>query len=253
MNIFESIFNESHLKESSFENIVDNDFLRSLFDEYNDKYFDGRLSVDKIGWSNRKTTLRAVACYDDWRNGLKWIEINPLLKGYPNKDTFRDLIVHEMIHLMYMGHGQDFQNEMNRLNSTFNLHVTITAEGDILKDLEAYRNDRLDARADKIKNNVNKPELQSIYDRLNDKYFEGKLPDNTILKFLPTKTYKTYNLSQVRPDANSDWVFEIKVNRTDTEKCMVPALIYIYVLDVLKTPKKEINAKVKEIEEQINA
>ena len=250
---FNSIYSEAHLRETKFEVLKEDETLRNLFDKYNALYFEGRLDIDKIGWSHHSSSQRLGAFWSGWDGS--WIEISPLLKDFVGTDKFRDVLVHEMIHIEEPSHSLGFIKEMNRINQSYGLHISVTVdEASELADLLADFNKKsLEKRADKINNNKNKPELQKLYDKLNEKYFYGSLTDNIILKYLSAKTFKTYSLSMVRADTDSDWIWELKVNRENTPKWTLKALIYIYCSDVLGLDKKKIEAKRDELEQELKS
>ena len=250
MKLFEQIFNEAHFTETSYSNLVEDSNLRDLFNKYNKEYFDDELSVDKIGWSSRKSQHRGAACGKDYQGHI-WIEINPVLECYPDLKAFRDLLVHEMIHIIHFDHDTGFQKVMNDLNNKYGLHVSIYAEGEILKSLQSYSSERKQARADKIYNNRNKPELQKMYDNFNKKFFGDKLDKTVILKYLPAKSFKTYGLAQVRGDGNSDWVVSYQLNRHDTAKWLLKAMIAAYCLLTLGLKKDQASIKAKELEKTL--
>ena len=243
---FEEVFTEANVDSVKEDSALDN-----AFNEFNKKYFGGRLYVNKIGWSPRRSKTFLGAYNPNYDH----IELNPLLKDFIGTEPFNNVLAHEMIHILYLGHGKDFLDEAERLNNTFGLHITPYCDEtspELLEILEKYRAERNADRAEKINNNVNKPELQETYDKLNKEYFESTLPENLIIKYLPKKTFKTYSLGMVRPDENSDWIWEIKVNRENTEKWMLKGLIYVYCYEVLKINKKNISAKCQEIEADIS-
>lgn len=251
---FESVYHEAKLKETKFDVLKEDDELRAKFREYNKLYFNDELWVNKIGWSYRSSSRRLGACVKSMSTGDVWIELNPILKDYIGSDTFRDVLVHEMIHIIEPNHSEGFIREMKRVNKDFGLHVTVTVdtETEAAELLNKFQKDSLDRRADRIKNNRNKPELQEMYDELNTKYFEGNLPENLILVYLPTKDWHTYKLSQVRPDVDSDWVYEMKVSRHDTKACMLRGLIYVYVVEVLGVDKKSQPKESARVEQELS-
>ena len=154
---------------------------------------------------------------------------------------------------MYFDHGTGFQRVMNLLNETYGLHVSIYSEGEILKSLQSYTNERKQARADRINNNKNKPELQEMYDNFNKKFFENKLDKNVILKYLPAKTFKTFSISQVRADTSSDWVVSYQLTRQDTAKWLLKAMIAVYCQLTLGLKKDKARIKSVELEKEIGA
>ncbi len=252
---FESVYHEAKLKETKFDVLKEDDELRAKFREYNKLYFNDKLWVNKIGWSYRSSSRRLGACVKSMSTGNVWIELNPILKDHIGSDTFRDVLVHEMIHIIEPNHSEGFIREMERVNKDFGLHVTVTVdtETEAAELLNKFQKDSLDRRADRIKNNKNKPELQEMYDELNAKYFEGKLPDNTIIEYLPKKTYQTYGLGQVRADENSDWVFKLRVARDNTKECMLKGMVPIYAYGVLNVSRKKLDAETDRLHAELSA
>lgn len=251
---FEEVYKEAHLAETKFNVLKEDEVLRDKFNSFNDAYFDGTLSVDKIGWSHHSSTNRLGACVSDIDDNV-WIEISPLLKDYVESDFFKDVLVHEMIHLIDRSHGHYFVQEMERINKEYGLHITITVDTgtELEKILKNFRAESDARRVDKINNNKNKPELQEMYDELNAKYFEGKLPDNTIIEYLPKKTYQTYGLGQVRADENSDWVYKLRVARDNTRECMLKGMVPIYAYGVLNVPRKKLDDETDRLHAELSA
>lgn len=133
--IRETLMNE--IKEHTDDEIVNFDDidLQHEFDKLNKLLFGGQLKYVPMKWNKRKSAHGVVRAYrnspfDDWR--VVHLAMSQFLNiTYKN---FKDVLAHEMIHVkliqqnMNVGHGWQFQKEMNRINSMgLGFDVTITA------------------------------------------------------------------------------------------------------------------------------
>ena len=113
------------------------DYLRQAFEHYNNLIFDGKLPVPKLKWSRAKTRLGQMACKRKmswWRT--KYYDFTISISNYYKltKEQIDDVLIHEMIHysIAYTGlkdtssHGIVFRGMMDKINRTFNRHITIS-------------------------------------------------------------------------------------------------------------------------------
>ena len=108
--------------------------MSQMFRECNKKYFNGSLPSPKYGLMNKLNILARFE-YNKNKNGkkpIKWQEIKfSDCYDFP-EDSFRDLMVHELIHyyIAWNGikdnkeHGKEFMRIANELNTKYNLNVT---------------------------------------------------------------------------------------------------------------------------------
>lgn len=113
------------------------DYLRQAFEHYNNLIFDGKLPVPKLKWSRAKTRLGQMACKRkmSWRR-TKYYDFSISISNYYKLTTEQidDVLIHEMIHysIAYTGlkdtssHGIVFRGMMDKINRTFNRHITIS-------------------------------------------------------------------------------------------------------------------------------
>jgi len=110
--------------------------IHTLFQTYNQQYFEGYLDGCVLEWSARMT-LCAGICYQRRKAGVSTCTIRlskPLLQLRPVEDTVNTLL-HEMIHAYIFckfggtlhrdGHGPDFLAAMNRINRAANTNITV--------------------------------------------------------------------------------------------------------------------------------
>lgn len=119
--------------DESWETLDPNPDVRSMFLEFNDMFFWGKLSGVEVKWSPRMTLCAGVCSYEG-RGGLCSIRLSePLLKLRPRKDLVETLL-HEMIHALLFvtqnnrdrdGHGPEFCKHMNRINKASGTKITI--------------------------------------------------------------------------------------------------------------------------------
>ena len=107
--------------------------LRRIYDQYNDKYFDGSLPVSDIivsYWNPkdkyRGQTVRSFAAFTDIDpNGPIVLVVNTTLRDNGMEKYVRMSMLHEMCHIhlwvlgeprrVYSAHGNKFNSEMERL------------------------------------------------------------------------------------------------------------------------------------------
>ena len=113
------------------------DYLRQAFEHYNDLIFEGKLPVPKLKWSRAKTRLGQMACKRKTSWGrTKYYDFTISVSNYYRltKEEIDDVLIHEMIHysIAYTGlkdtsaHGIVFRGMMDKINRTFNRHITIS-------------------------------------------------------------------------------------------------------------------------------
>ena len=92
------------------ENLPLQDYdLAILFEHLNGLHWQGRLPAYRCEWSNRMITTWGM-CY----RGRKLIRISSIFKSRPLEEILA-LLSHEMIHILYSGHGKRFRQELNRI------------------------------------------------------------------------------------------------------------------------------------------
>ncbi|KAG5277470.1 hypothetical protein AALO_G00117990 [Alosa alosa] len=119
--------------DESWETIDPSPDVRSMFLEFNDMFFWGKLSGVEVKWSPRMTLCAGVCSYEG-RGGLCSIRLSePLLKLRPRRDLVQTLL-HEMIHALLFvtqnnrdrdGHGPEFCKHMNRINQATGTKITV--------------------------------------------------------------------------------------------------------------------------------
>ena len=113
------------------------DYLRQAFEHYNNLIFDGKLPVPKLKWSRAKTRLGQMACKRKMSWGrTKFYDFSISVSNYYKLTTEQidDVLIHEMIHytIAYTGlkdtspHGIVFRGMMDKINRTFDRHITIS-------------------------------------------------------------------------------------------------------------------------------
>mgnify|MGYP000007285828 CR=1 FL=1 len=113
------------------------DYLRQAFEHYNDLIFEGKLPLPKLKWSRAKTRLGQMACKRKMSWGrTKYYDFTISVSNYYKLTTeeIDDVLIHEMIHysIAYTGlkdtsaHGVIFRGMMDKINRTFNRHITIS-------------------------------------------------------------------------------------------------------------------------------
>ena len=120
------------------------DYLRQAFEHYNDLIFEGKLPLPKLKWSRAKTRLGQMACKRKISWGrTKYYDFTISVSNYYKltKEEIDDVLIHEMIHysIAYTGlkdtsaHGIVFRGMMDKINRTFNRHITISVRTRNLK------------------------------------------------------------------------------------------------------------------------
>ncbi|KAH9507290.1 hypothetical protein Btru_056844 [Bulinus truncatus] len=107
--------------------------ILTLFLQFNEQFFWGRLSGIEVKWSPRMT-LCAGLCVYEGRGGLCSVRLSlPLLKLRPRKDLVETLL-HEMIHAYLFitdndrdhdGHGPNFKSHMDRINKSTGANISV--------------------------------------------------------------------------------------------------------------------------------
>lgn len=107
--------------------------VHSLFIEFNEAFFFGKLSGVEVRWSPRMTLCAGLCCYEG-KGGLCSVRLSePLLKLRPRKDLVETLL-HEMIHAYLFvthnnkdhdAHGPEFHKHMERINKASGAHITV--------------------------------------------------------------------------------------------------------------------------------
>ena len=122
------------------------DYIQSCFDEYNARYFGGQLPPVPIKLSNARTFLgkltfvkhRKWLVFGDWTYTDFKLRINTRY-DLP-EELIQDTILHEMIHYFIAvnhlrdtsTHGRLFRQEMKRINTEGNRHITLSYKMDKL-------------------------------------------------------------------------------------------------------------------------
>ncbi|TRY62923.1 hypothetical protein TCAL_05138, partial [Tigriopus californicus] len=125
--------NESSLIAPEWEDVDPTPDLHALFLQYNDRFFDGRLSGCEVKWSPRMTLCAGLCSY---QRRARYCSIRlsvPLLKLRPRKDLVETLL-HEMIHAFLFvtdgnddhdGHGPAFHEHMFRINKEAGTSISV--------------------------------------------------------------------------------------------------------------------------------
>lgn len=99
--------------KKSVKEIIEVD-LYKLYDKYNKKYFNDELPKSKdvtIKWSKRLISY-AGRCWKDKKLIKMSVDYH---RKFP--EQIKNTLVHEMIHLLYKGHGKDFRLKMYKINN----------------------------------------------------------------------------------------------------------------------------------------
>ena len=113
------------------------DYLRQAFDHYNALIFGGKLPVPKLKLSRAKTRLGQMACKRKMSLGrTTYYDYCISISNYYQltMEETDDVLIHEMIHyiIAYTGlkdtapHGIVFRGMMDKINRTFDRHITIS-------------------------------------------------------------------------------------------------------------------------------
>lgn len=131
--------------DESWETLDPNPDVRSMFMEFNDMFFWGKLGGVEVKWSSRMTLCAGICAYEG-RGGLCAIRLSePLLKLRPRKDLVQTLL-HEMIHALLFvtqnnrdrdGHGPEFCKHMDRINKASGTNITIYHS--FTEEVDVYR------------------------------------------------------------------------------------------------------------------
>lgn len=98
------------------------EYLQSLYDEFNRDWFDGSLPYVRVGWSVARKDKKRYYGSTLQLHGHKfpyYIQINPVFKNW--NDTVCLTLLHEMVHVKFgvrdneNGHGPKFKKEIRRL------------------------------------------------------------------------------------------------------------------------------------------
>lgn len=108
--------------------------LKRIYNEYNHRYFNGNLpALIGIKWNTRiASTWGRYRFTVRKRNGVVigynhgYIELSSLLSTR-TPEEFRDILVHEMIHVLHLGdgHGRLFKITMRGLNYRYGLNLSV--------------------------------------------------------------------------------------------------------------------------------
>jgi hypothetical protein len=111
--------------------------LTTKFNKYNDLIFSSKLPIPRLKWSRGKTRLGQMACKRKRSWGrTTFYDYTISVSRYYNltEEQIDDVLIHEMIHyfIAYTGlkdtsaHGVIFRGMMDKINRTFNRHITIS-------------------------------------------------------------------------------------------------------------------------------
>lgn len=101
--------------------------IRTLYSEYNKKYFDGSMFMPKI---TTFTGINSMGIFSvkKWTNKVEE-ELSIARNFKLTEEELRDLVLHEMIHqYVYekygkMNHGKQFKKKMNELNEKYGFDI----------------------------------------------------------------------------------------------------------------------------------
>lgn len=111
--------------------------LTTKFNKYNDLIFSSKLPIPRLKWSRGKTRLGQMACKRKRSWGrTTFYDYTISVSRYYNltEEQIDDVLIHEMIHysIAYTGlkdtssHGIVFRGMMDKINRTFNRHITVS-------------------------------------------------------------------------------------------------------------------------------
>lgn len=106
----------------------DNNQLKELYKEFNERYFNNKLDNNVIvEWSNKMTRIAGNCRTRKFKDGTKEVRVAlsiPYHKRFTNEIV--DTLVHEMVHVRHPndGHGAKFLSECKRINESFGLNLT---------------------------------------------------------------------------------------------------------------------------------
>ena len=112
---------------------VTKEYIKKVFDECNEKYFNNELKNCKFSLFYTKRTKGF--CYFKKVNGNIHGRIGIAKNVIWNEDTFKEMVIHEMIHLYnkqienispsWFCHNWHFRRKLKELNKEYDLHMTI--------------------------------------------------------------------------------------------------------------------------------
>lgn len=112
---------------------VTKEYIKEVFDECNEKYFNNELKNCKFAVF--KTERGLGFCYHKKVNGKIYGRIKIAKNVHWTEDTFREIVIHEMIHLYnrqiehvsatWFCHNWHFRRKLKELNKEYDLHMTI--------------------------------------------------------------------------------------------------------------------------------
>ena len=135
-NYILSITDKKFITKKDIKEKINSDYQFDIYDEfnlYNTLYFEGKLGTVSVEWSKRMTLCAGTFQVKDFLPLIRLSE--PLLKFRELKEV-RETLIHEMIHAYnYVlkhdlkddssGHGVNFKNKMNEINSKTEFNITI--------------------------------------------------------------------------------------------------------------------------------
>ena len=119
--------------------VADQDNMRLIFDECNNKYFEGKLLFPQFGLLHSYRTCGQFDCrYQLVMFKVEWYDYKISITDYYDftEKQFVDIMCHEMIHyyLIYFGldkgckHGRRFKELAEQLNRKYGLNITATLD-----------------------------------------------------------------------------------------------------------------------------
>lgn len=112
---------------------VTKEYIKEVFDECNEKYFNNELKNCTFSLYNTIGSLGF--CYHKKVNGKIYGRIGIAKNVIWNEDTFRETVIHEMIHLYnrqienvpatWFCHSWHFRKKLKEINKKHGLHMTI--------------------------------------------------------------------------------------------------------------------------------
>ncbi|KAH8241753.1 hypothetical protein KR038_003195, partial [Drosophila bunnanda] len=136
-----------HLVHPEWELVDPNPDIYSMFQRFNEKFFQNRLGTVVLEWSKRMYSCAGI-CYQRSNRYIQEVTIRlsePLLKLRPRKDLVETLL-HEMIHAYFFilnvregngGHGPNFKQKMEMINKVAGTNITVYHS--FYDEVDAYR------------------------------------------------------------------------------------------------------------------
>ncbi|KAH8287468.1 hypothetical protein KR054_007888, partial [Drosophila jambulina] len=136
-----------HLVHPEWELVDPSPDVHSMFQRFDEKFFQKRLGAVVLEWSKRMYSCAGI-CYQRSNRYVKEVTIRlsePLLKLRPRKDLVETLL-HEMIHAYFFilnvregngGHGPNFKQKMNMINKVAGTNITVYHS--FHDEVDAYR------------------------------------------------------------------------------------------------------------------